>query len=131
MMDQTRLPMSMQLVQSFAATIPQQQTTMAMTTAKQTLHKLPQMTPTAAEPTTNTTLTPTYLSTMMPQHQWQLMMTTMVPPTTLTEQPTTMTDTLPMTAPLTIVIDMVPITASFICHHQTLDHLKNNIQRLS
>jgi len=129
MTDRTRLPTLMQPVQSFAATIPQQQTTTATTTAAQTLHKLPQTTPTAAEPTTNTTLTPTYLSTT--QHQWQPTTTPMVPQTTPTEQPTTTTDTLPMTTPLTLTIDTSSITASFVRHHQTLDHLENNIQRLS
>jgi len=59
-----------------AVTIMQQQTTIAtMTTA----HMLPQETLTSATPTTNQTLPPTDLCTMMQQHQRQQMLTTTVP----------------------------------------------------
>ena len=89
------------------------------------------MTPTAATPTTNPTLPPTNLCTATQQHPKQQSPPTTVQSTPLTLPTTPTADTDPTTTPLTIVIDSSAITAFFARHHQTLDHLEKNIQRLS
>jgi len=102
-----------------------------MMIAVQTLHMLPQMAPTPATPTINPTLPSTSLCTATQQHQRQQMPPKMV----LTKTPTLPTmpmadSTHPTSTPLAIVIDSLAITTSFVCHHQTLDHLKTSIQWL-